>query len=267
MSTQFQHPFNPINWPARPHDFSGDNNLGVYATETVQRYVIGTLYTSWDGREYVYSKSAGACISGQGVEFTASGYTSHTAFGNSASVGDTFVMVPAATHAILAEDELAGGFICIFTDAIANNVQFRGIIGNESAIANAEFTAYLDGPLTEAVVAVISDCETYQNPYAALQTGTMNYNPKAGVPAAKVTTANIYFWCQKRGPVFAAPQGGKLGTAEGGYAGGLWSDVGNISDFNTSIGVTVANGRGSQYAGHSILGDADNIGPLFMLQG
>jgi hypothetical protein len=95
----------------------------------------------------------------------------------------------------------------------------------------------------------------------------MNYNPKAGVPAVKVSAASTYFWVQKSGCTWVAPQGGKLGTTEGGYCGGLWSDVGNISDYNTSLGVTVANGRGSQHAGFAVLGDEDNIGPLFMLQG
>jgi len=240
----------------------------IYETSLIKdsKWNIGDRVVLPDGREYIYSKSAGACISGQGAEFTYAGYTAYTAFGVAAAVGDKEVTVPAATHAVLTEDELRGGYICIF-DGSTNSVQFRGIIGNAAAAANVAFKVYLDGPLTEAVVASTSACETYQNPYAALQTGTMNYNPKAGIPAVKVTAANTYFWCQRKGFAWAAPQGGKLGTTEGGYCGGFWSDVGNISDANTSLGVTVATGRGSQYAGYAVLGDADNIGPLFMLQG
>jgi hypothetical protein len=239
----------------------------LYETSTTQdpNFAVGDIVITPDGREYVYSKSAGACISGQGAEFTYAGYTAYTAFAVTASVGDREVTVPAATHAALSVDELRGGYIWIF-DGSTNNTQFRGIVGNDSADADALFKVYLDGPLTEAVT-TSSACETTQNPYASLQTGTMNYNPKAGVPAVKVTAANTYFWCQKKGFCWVAPQGGKLGTTEGGYVGGLWSDVGNISDYNTSLGVTVAGGRGSQHAGFSVLGDADNIGPLFMLQG
>lgn len=239
----------------------------IYRTSTVKdpAYNIGDHVRLPDGRELVYSKSAAACISGQGCEFTYAGYTAYTTFAVTAAVGDREVTVPAATHAALTQDELRGGYICIF-DGSTNNTQFRGIVGNDAASADALFKVYLDGELTEAVT-TSSACETYQNPYAALQTGTMNYNPKAGVPAAKVTAANVYFWVQINGPTWVAPQGGKLGTTEGGYCGGLWSDVGNISDYNTSLGVTVATGRGSQHAGYAILGDADNIGPLFMLQG
>lgn len=247
--------------------FHGNSWDFIYRQSTVRdpRFFVGDHVVLPDGREYVYAKSAGACNSGQGAEFTYSGYTSYTTFTTTASVGDVEVTVPAATHAALTEDELRGGYICIF-DGSTNNVQFRGIVGNDSASANAAFKVYLDGELTEAVT-TSSACETYQNPYMSLQTGTMNYNPKAGIPAVKVTAANVYFWVQKNGLCWGAPQGGKLGTTEGGYCGGLWSDVGNISDYNTSLGVTVATGRGSQHAGFAVLGDADSIGPLFMLQG
>lgn len=241
----------------------------IYEKSTTRNslYHIGDVTVIPSRGIFVYSKSVGACISGQGAEFTYAGYTSYTAFGVAAAVGDRSVTVPAASHAALAEDELRNGFITIF-DGSTNNVQFRQLLGNDSASANAAFVVYLDGPLTEAVVASTSACETFQNPFAALQTGTMNYNPKAGVPAVKITATGYYFWTQV-GKIpsycWVAPQGGKLGTTEGGYCGGLWSDVGNVSDFNTSIGVTVAAGRGSQYAGFAVLGDADNIGPLFML--
>lgn len=267
MSRRFQFNSGPLVNGATPRDFAlSTNEFGVGLAETTQRFVLGTRYETWDGREYVYSKSSAACISGQGAEFINTGFTAYTAFGIAAAVGDSKVTVAAATHDALAEDELAGGYITIF-DGSTNNTQFRGILGNEAADANAAFVIYLDEPLTEAVVASTSASETYKSPYDGLRTGTLNTRPKAGVPAVKITAADVFFWCQKKGPVWAAPQGGKLGTSEGGYAGGLWSDFGNISDYNTSLGVTVANGRGSQHAGHSLSGDADNIGPLFMLQG
>ena len=232
-----------------------------------EKYSIGDRVVLPDGREFHYGKSAGACVSGQGCEFTAAGYTAYTAFAVAAIAGVKEVTVPAATHATLTKDELRGGYICMFVGDVGSNIMFRGIIGNDAAAANALFKVYLDGSLDQAIVAGTSACEVYQNPYASLQTGTMNYNPKAGVPAVNVTAASTYFWVQKSGPCFAAPQGGKLGTTEGGYCGGLWSEYGNISDYNTSLGVTVAGGRGSQHAGFAIMGDADNIGPLFMLQG
>lgn len=267
MSKKFKYATEPIPPGAFPRDMTlGANDLGIYRPETTQRFVCGTRYETWDGREFVYCKSSGACISGQGAKFGFSGYTAYTAFGIAASVGDTSVTVPAATHDALTEDYLAGGYICIF-NGTDNDVQFRGIVGNDAAAANVAFVIYLDAPLDTAIVAATSACETYQNPYGSIATAVNNYDKKAGLPACPVSATGYFFWLQRRGPSWAAPQGGKLGTTEGGYNGGLWSDVGNISDFATSLGVTVAGGRGSQYAGYAMCGDADNIGPLFMLQG
>jgi hypothetical protein len=269
MSTIFQYPFRPLDWVASPHDFTGDNILGIYTAETTQRFVLGTTFTAWDGRQWVYCKSAGACLSGQGAEVSDNrdGYVAFTTCTVTASAGDTSYSVPAATHAALTEDYLAGGYICLWIDgASTNDVMMRQIVGNDSASANAAFIVYLEAPLDTAIT-TSSAAEVYGNPYEGLQTGTMNYHPKIGTPAVGVDAADTYFWCQRRGPTFAAPQGGKLGTTEGGYVGGLWSDYGNISDYNTSLGVTVASGRGSQHAGFAIGGDADNVGPLFYLQG
>jgi len=244
----------------------------IYQTSTVKnpKWNIGDRVVLPDGREYRYAKSTEAIKSGLGCNFTYTGYISYTAFTTAASAGDTSLTVPAATHAALTKDELAGGYICIFDDS-TSATQFRQIVGNDAAAENVAFDIYLDGALTQAVTT--SDaCEVYQNPYAALETadgGLANTN-KAGVPATYVGAASTYFWCQVRGVNWIAPQGGKLGAVnEGnkGLGGGFWSDYGNISDAETSIGVTVANGRGSQYAGYVVTGDADNVGPLFMLCG
>ncbi len=240
----------------------------IYNQSTIKHpdFNIGDHVVLPDGREFVYAKSVGACVSGQGAEFTYAGYLAYTSFVVAVAAGDSEITIPAGTHAALTTDELRGGYVNIFNPSGSNSVQFRGIVGNASADADALFKVQLDGKLSEAITAS-SAVEVFQNPYAALQTGTMNYNPKAGIPAVEITAASVFFFVQKSGPAWIAPQGGKLGTTEGGYSGGLWSDVGNISDYNTSLGVTVAVERGSQHAGFAILGDADNIGPLFMLQG
>ena len=230
------------------------------------KWFIGDRVVLPDGREFRYAKSGGACVSGQGVEVYSAGVMAYTSFVVAAAIGDKEVTVPAATHAAKTKDELRGGYLLIWNPAGSNSCQFRGIIGNDATAADVAFKVYLDGPLTEAVT-TSSSAEVFENPFAAVRTGTMNYFAKVGIPAREISAANTYFWVQTRGCCFGAPQGGKLRTTEGGYVGGLWSDYGNISDYNTSLGVTVAGGRGSQHAGFAIQGDADNIGPLFMLQG
>jgi hypothetical protein len=244
----------------------------IYETSTVKdaKWNCGDKVTTPDGREFRYARSTEALITGLGCNFTYAGYTGYTTFTTTAAVGDRSLTVPAATHAALTEDELAGGYIVIF-DNSTSGVEFRQITGNASASANAAFVIYIDGALTQEIT--LSDsCETYQNPYAALETANLGLanTPKAGLPASYVSAALTYFWVQVTGPCFVSPQGGKLGAKnEGnkGLGGGYWSDYGNVSDAETSMGVTVANARGSQYAGYVILGDADNNGPLFMLTG
>jgi len=243
----------------------------VYKTSTVKdpKWNLGDRVCLPDGREYRYAKSTEAIKSGLGCNFTYAGYISYTTITTAAAAGAISMTVPAATHATLTEDELAGGYINIF-DNSTSATQFRQIVGNQAVAANLAFVIYLDGELTEEVTTSDS-CEVYQNPYAALETsdGGLASSPKAGVAATNVAAADTYFWVQIRGVNWIAPQGGKLGQKDNnvGLHGGLWSDYGNISDFETSLGVTVANARGSQYAGYVIEGDADNIGPLFMLQG
>lgn len=244
----------------------------IYSTSTTKDplYNIGDHVKLADGREFVYSKSAGACDSDLGVNFVADGYISYTTITTAASAGDRSMTVPAATHAALTADELRGGYINIF-DAGTGYSQFYGIVGNDAADANLAFVIYLDGPLTYEVTT--SDaCEVYENPYSSLETssGTQAYTKKAGIPAVYVSAANTYFWCQIAGFRFVSPQGGKLGAINEGNKGlnsAWWSDYGNVSDVETSMGVTVANARGSQLAGYVALGDADNIGPLIKLIG
>ena len=263
MSTGFQFNKGPLSDGAKPRSWNlPTHEFSVHQSETTQRFVLGTRYETWDGREYVYSKSAGACISGQGAEITNIGYTAYTAFGVAAAIGDTSVTVPAATHAALAEDELAGGYICIF-DGSTNNTQFRGIVGNEASVLNVAFIVYLDEPLTEAVVATTSACETYKSPYDGLQTGTSDSRSKAGVPAVKITAADVFFWVQKKGQVWVAPQGGVNDRDRGSY----WRHDGSLQDFEILSGQTIPAGSSSQYAGYLLAGEENNIGPLFMLRG
>jgi hypothetical protein len=238
----------------------------IYRTSLVKddRWTVGDRVVLPDGREFRYAKSAAACISGQGCEFTSTGYTAYTAVIVSQAVGDTQITVAAATHAILAQDELRGGYIVVY-NGTNNNVQFRGIIGNDAAVANATFKVYLDGPLTEVVVASTSATEVFVNPYAALQTGTSAALAKAGTPAVLVAAALTYFWVQIAGPSWMAPQA----LLTGKQRGACWRHDGSLD--TASAGIDAANAQfanvASQYAGFSIAGSADGNGPLFMLQG
>lgn len=226
------------------------------------RYNIGDHIELPDGREFVYSKSSAACISGQGCEFTAVGVNAYQAALVARGVGERDVTLPACTHDAFTLDELRGGYVLIY-DGTTNNVQFRGIIGNDVTAVNVAFKVYLDGALTEAVVASTSAIEAFQNPYSGLRTGTSMNLPKAGVPAAKVTAANMYFWCQIKKFCWVAPQGGVNDRDIGCY----WRHDGSLQDTELALGAITLNAAcSSQYAGHTVEGNQGGIGPLFNLQ-
>ncbi len=237
----------------------------IYEASLVRnpKFNIGDRVVLPDGREFRYGKSAGECVSGLGCRFMAAGYVSYTVFAVDAAIEDKEITVPAATHAALDKDELRGGYIVIYDPAGSEQVQFRGIIGNDASILNVAFKVYLDGPLTVAVT-TSSAIEVFQNPYASLLTaGTVN-KAVAGIPAVQVSASDTYFWVQKSGPVWASPRGGVNDRDQGCY----WTHEGQIKDTEASLNaITLPATNTSQYAGHTILGNEDNIGPLFMLQG
>lgn len=68
----------------------------IYETSTIKdsHYNIGDRVVLPDGREFYYAKSAGACISGQGCEFTAVGFNSYIAADTAQAVGDKQIEMP-----------------------------------------------------------------------------------------------------------------------------------------------------------------------------
>ena len=246
----------------------------IYETSLVKDpgWNIGDRVVLPDGREFRYARASAACISGQGCEFTYTGafgkypITTVAVGGREitlADSGSTTVLTHSATYA---KDVFRGGYV-ICHDAAAGNAdaQFRGIIGNEASAVNAVVKLYLDGPLHKAVDTT-TFTEVFENPYAALRTGTSAALAKAGVPAVEVSTALMYFWVQKDGPVFVAPQ-----TSDVGGHGGMgcnWRHDGSIEAIEIALGIaSVPAADSTQYAGYTLLGSQAGNGPLFMLKG
>ena len=171
--------------------------------------------------------------------------------------------MPAATHAAISEDELAGGYVTIMDGATDYYTTTRQIVGNDASAADVAFKIYLDAGITYAITAGTSAIETYRNPYGSIVESRLRDQVKAGLPMAYVSAAENYFWAQKSGICWPIPQG-SLGNA-GGYGSGWIHDYGNISDINTALGVTVAAANSSQYAGKVIAGSIGGNGPLFDL--
>lgn len=235
----------------------------IYETSTIKhpKFEIGDRVVLPDGREFRYAKSSGECASGQSCDFVATGFQSYSTPAEAAIVGDMKVVVTAGTHVALAKDDLRGGYFVSWP--AAKKDQFRGIIGNDVAAANAEFTIYLDGPLTYALVAATTGLEVYENPFANVKTGSNAALGKAGVPATYVSGTGIYLWLQTLGMGWVAPQS-TVKENEG--VGVMFRHDGSLESVAQCLGATVPDVDGTQYAGHRVIGSQADNGPLIMLK-
>ena len=252
MSKQFPKPFNPIQWPASPKDFTGDNNLGLSTNDVTQRYTLGTRHIAWDGTVYKYVKAGTAFTSYQlGVwhEGTGAG-VSYEALPGGEVAGSTSVTI---TQGSITEDQYSGGYILIFH--ATGDGQVYGIQSND-ATSGTTTKLYLDRPLAQALTSS-DNMELYANPYSVVAQGNSGGTQGfIGVPAALLTDL-YYGWVKTWGPAFVSPQA----TVGNAYLGGVfWRHDG-------SVDVAYADGTiTNQYAGYVMVGDAANDGPLIMLQ-
>ena len=258
MSKHFQYPFNPIEWPAVPHDFTGDNNLGIYTAETTQRYMYGTRYITWDGRVYKY-----AAVTTNGVHSydacagTLSAQTEWVA-GVAADAGQRFMTVTDTTE--VAEDLLAGGMVHIYNATIANGVNMF-IVGNEAGNAT-NIKVYLEYPLPAAVT-VSDSIEMYENQYRAVDGALAAHATHPWMGVACVTAATGYnVWIQTWGVTLTGTGNTTLDDAALDERTAYFKADGSISEVD-GAGVTAAK---NQMAGYIYNAGTDGIaGPQIYL--
>lgn len=270
MSKRFILPFNPIIWPAVPHDYTGDYNLGYYATEATQRYVWGTRGMTWDGSVYRYSRAKDTLHAGRGAWNSANIDesdmldTNHT---QTIEIGDTSVLFTVTTPdtwnaEAIAEDELAGAKYVVGHGAGATT-ETRTVIGNDAIAASTTGTImiYVDAPF--AIKHTTGFNELPVNPYAYLW-GPVNHSELIasvmGIPnVIAITGQNL--WIQTWGLCFITP-------------GGADSDIGSTVADRTVVfagdgsvnGADILTARSYQSAG--FITDASQTGsmPMVMLQ-
>lgn len=271
MSSTFNYNFGPLPWNAAPKDFSGDNNLGPYTTETTQRYIYGTRFLTRDGRVYKYGHATAECQSGYGA--------ANYALVNIAAVipvgaltGDRRIKVTCtsggyAADGVIAKDELAGGY-AIIDDGVEDPVNAL-IVGNDAAVSN---TCWIDleWPLWKDLTVSSSYIEIVLNPYAHLYGGITigadGFVSFLGVPARNLV-ATYNGWIQTWGPCWITPS--SSGSSSPGYSAGdretFFLAQGNGSIIS-GTGATVE--TGNQHAGFIMNRSETTAGgpPLIMLQ-
>ncbi len=198
MSKLFQFPSNPIPWDALPEDFTGDNNLGIYTSESTQRYVYGTRYITWDGRVYKYmGLTTGGCVSYHGVAGTLSAVTGFTT-AIAGSIGDREYVI---TDTGIAEDQLAGAMIELYKATIDNSTSIH-IVGND-ATSGSTTRLFLEFPLSAAMTSSDS-VEVFENQYRLVSEATNTFGAWLGIPTVTAATGNNV-WAQTWGPALVTP--------------------------------------------------------------
>ena len=270
MSTIQKYPYNPIEWPASPHDSTGDNQLGIYVDDPSQSYIPGTRHITWDGRVFKYSKSySAALLSGFGAG-NASNICNISVTGATVAAGDRSSVLAfgaadgVAGDGVLADKELVGGYW--ITGHGASTVQTRLIIDTDGVSASgvgANITLHFDHPVSNALTTPFT--EVVLNPYRYLIKGNVGgYSSTMGVPAAN-RTATYWGWLQTWGPCWINP----------GSDAGTLGDTGEervvyfVGDGAVNGAVALSGGvAGYQIAGFMIdstVGATDAL-PLVMLQ-
>jgi hypothetical protein len=240
--------------------------LAYVDTDAQDDWVVGDTVVLPDGREFRHCKSTGAAIMypNVGCNFTDTGFMAYTAFGVSASVGAREITLPAATHAAVAKDALAGGYLVIFNGSGTNDVTV-GITGNDASLADVAFKVKLDMGVPVAIVAATSAVEAYVNPWSVIAQANTTVLPRCGAPVVAVSAAANYFWLQTKGVKFVNPQA-LVGGDNGGIMA-MWRHDGTIENCEDALGITVDANNTCQPAGIVVSGSSAGNGPLINLTG
>lgn len=250
MSKIFTKPFRPLDWVAEPHDFSGDNQLGIYAVETTKRYIPGTRYLQWDGRVFKYAYANGAVVPYHGCRASEAAELSYTVSPVTGQVGDRHMTF--TDTSTRAEDDLAGGYAVLYHSTIDNTTQY-GIVGNDASGATTT-RIYLDSALPYAITGSFYQ-EIYENPYREVLETTDGYSAWVGVPM--MNASSQYLWIQTWGPCLISG-GETIDTPTSDYRCIRWG--------SNAVLYTEATKANGQIAGYILnQGSSSIAGPLIML--
>lgn len=255
MSKTFTKSFGPLDYIAQPHDFTGDDNLGIATNDATQRYVLGRRSLEWDGTLFKYGKAGATMTSYQAGAWhndTTAGI-SYEAMGAASAAGSKQVTL---TQGSITEDQYQGGHLLLFHATGDGDIYL--ISGNE-ATSGTTTIFYLDRPLSVAVT-TSDNLELYANPWKDVRQGNSGGTKGFCGPPMALITSGYYGWIKTRGVTFISPQS-TVGNQ--GLAAGYWRHDGSIDVRGNISAGTVSD----QYAGYRMVGSAATDGPLFMLQG
>lgn len=210
MAKQTRLPSNPIEWPALPRDETGnDTNLGILTDDDTQRYAIGTLHETWDGKKFRYAKIGGADIAAGLMMQSAPHTAKHIAIAqtdhaNAAGVSIVTCLVTtggiAATETFAQLNAIAGGSVSWYTDGTPSSLVQSNDVISSVMLSETVIQLELATPLRRAVVVaefVIITPNRYFKALVAIQTTLTGR--AVGVPNVPLSSGN-FGWLQTKGP-------------------------------------------------------------------
>jgi hypothetical protein len=260
-------PKGPLTWFSSPQDLTGGGlNLGIYTTSSVQRYIYGTRFLTWDGRVYKYCNAVAAVYSYWGAQAYEDAALSWTVLPSAGVVpaGSKHMVVTLGSRT---ENDLTGGYVMLYdasvsTTAYNQSTYWYGITGNNDTATVT--TIYIDGVVP--VLTTTSDAaEVFENPYRETKAGattSAGYAPVVCIPCQS-SAAGYKYWGQTYGPAYVTPTNTTLDdpTSEEGQV--YFSGAG-------ASGGLKEGAPASQHAGFilnpDVSGSGGIAGPMIMLQ-
>lgn len=206
-----------------------------YAADDIQKYPLGTIIRR-GGRTFIYAYASGDVHTEWGVykakktNTNAVAPTQATAAAQAAAysgetlaagaAGSYYVTVTIDTEigvlttGVLAENELAGGYIVIGNGS-AQHPQNRMIVSHPAlATAGGSLTLKLDSPLERAVVAATTNIELMESPFYCVKADGSggDYITFIGMSTVEAVSGQ-FFWVQTWGPCWITSDGNTCDSA------------------------------------------------------
>ncbi len=185
----------------------------TYQLSANQNYPLGFKYPikrPGDLREFYYGQAGGTLDTGFGAKSVVPQIIAIAALHAPANVLAVHVEIEVAgtdgaNHdGVILENELAGGYVVIFTDTM--RTINRMILANTATGGGITHTTItIDKPLPLPLVILNFHAECMANPYAGVQTGNFPKASVVGMPTMPATLALPFLWLQTWGPVWVTP--------------------------------------------------------------
>jgi len=189
----------------------------IYELSAIQRYPIGFKYpiaNPLDLRGFHYGKAGGTLNTQYGAKSVTPQLVNFATINAPMAQGEVLLAIDVALtdgalgDGVIGEDELASGYIAIFTPAPMQAYN-RMIVANTATTGAGGVTVMvvkIDKPLPVAVVVLNFHAECMANPYMNVQTGHFPVASVVGIPTMPATLALPFHWLQTWGPLWGVAQ-------------------------------------------------------------